>query len=142
MRRTIFASLALTAAAALPAANADEVWSTKVGDIIYEDEIGDFAVLSIPSNAQGDRAKAFILGLAGNYDQRYRFEGYWTWPEGDATCAVSIVDAEGNTSDHWGRIKIHFISPAYPTGFVLEVGSCFEEPDEVLVGLPVEAEPE
>ncbi len=139
MRRTLLASFAAAAAAILPTAHADEVWSTKVGNIVYQDEVGEFAVLTIPANAQGDTAQAFIYGLAGNYDDRYRFEGYWTQPDGPASCAVEIVDAEGNSSANWGRLQLDFVTPAFPSAFILQVGSCFNDPEDVLLATPVTA---
>lgn len=140
MKSIIAASLAL-AALALPAF-ADEVWSTPVGDVIYEDDLttGE-AVLSFPTGDPEIRSMAYFTGMAGVFTGRSYFEGVWTEPEVGDACAVAIADPKtGEPRHNWGRIQIVFTEPDFPGGWVAMRGSCFDTPDQFLVGKPVTAQ--
>ena len=106
--------------------SADEVWSTDMGQITYLKDVGDVAVLSI------DRTSAppfliYVPGLAGNLDSRRDFFGYWLAEE-DGSCPASIAGEDGVTSDSWGGANIMFHETAFPSGFTLVLGECFETP--------------
>ena len=108
-----------------PSAGAQERWSrhNEPGNFLYEKDIGTKGVITYPIGRTGLRGAMYLEGLAGNADQRERFIGYWTEPprENTPSCGVSVVDAQGLTTDYWGRI-------------------CFDEPDTQIVATPVEAE--
>lgn len=126
------------------AAQADEVWSTAIGDVVYEDEIGAYTVLSYPTIDPEKRGLVFLQGLAGNYDNRSgQWNGYWVEEngKGDGACMVSIVDHTGVETDNWGRIKLYFTETGFPSAWVAVRGSCFDEPSDALAGLPVVAGP-
>ena len=128
--------VALLAATAMTA-QADEVWKTKIGEIFYEDDIADYAVLSYPAGARNGRA--FIKGLAGNYDNRTGvFEGYWTEVpnDTDTQCDVSITDHHGDVTTNWGRLTVVFHTDAYPSGYTIIRGHCFNEPTDALNAIP------
>jgi len=137
IKRSLMCIAALTVWAA---AFADEVWSTVIGDVIYEADINEIAVLSYPLEGNEERGHVFISGLGGNYDDRGHFEGYWSEPSlGHSGCQMSIVDENGRTTDNWGRVTITFLESGFPSGWVAVRGKCFEEPKEHLVGNPIVA---
>ena len=119
---------------------ADEVWSTVIGDVIYEKDIGDVAVLSYPMDYPDTRGHVFIKGLGGNYDNRGHFSGYWSEPQMEVPlCDVTIIDGNGLETTNWGRVSITFLNSGFPSGWVALRGNCFGEPVDHLVGNPVVA---
>lgn len=140
MKSILAASLAF-AAIALPAI-ADEVWSTPVGDVIYEDDLATGeAVLSFPTGDPDVRSMAYFTGMAGVFTGRDYFEGIWIEPDAANACPISISDPKsGESRNNWGRIQIVFTEPDFPGGWVAMRGSCFDTPDQFLVGKPVTGE--
>lgn len=120
---------------------ADEVWTSQIGDVIYERDLptGE-AVLSYPAADTQARGLAYIEGLAQTYEGRGAFEGVWIeddLPPADA-CSVSISDPEtGAARNNWGRLELVFTEPDVPGGWVAIRGDCFNQPDSYLVGKPV-----
>ena len=123
---------------------ADEVWTTQIGDVVYERDLptGE-AVLSYPAGDMDARGLAYIEGLAQTYEGRGAFEGIWIeddLPPADA-CSVSISDPEtGAARNNWGRLELVFTEPDFPGGWVAIRGDCFNQPDSYLVGKPIVAE--
>jgi hypothetical protein len=110
---------------------ADEVWTTELGDVVYERETDGMAVLSVPLNeVQG---LIYLPGLAGNYDDRSAHKGFWISDE-VGPCRTQMQSPEGLMSDSWGRVEIFFDNPAFPTGWTMQLGSCFADPDVTLRG--------
>jgi hypothetical protein len=129
MRLKLSTALALVALAGAPAL-ADEAWMSNLGPVIYEAEVGEYVVFLNYDGAIAHRS--FIRGLAGNYDHRGNFTGYWTEPD-DATsstpvCDVAIVDENGMATHHWGRLEINFLSPSFPSEWDARTGNCFDAP--------------
>ncbi len=121
-------------------ASADEVWQTPIGNVIYADEINEYAVLHFPTMREDVFGIAYIKDLAGNYDNRDQtFEGYWVEPISGAStvCDVGIVDETGDTYHSWGRLKMVFTETAFPSGWVALRGECFDEPNDALAGKPI-----
>ncbi|MEO0466823.1 MAG: hypothetical protein AAF216_09790 [Pseudomonadota bacterium] len=142
--KRMFSAIAAVAMLAAAPAIADEVWSAGEGfEIVYESEVGDYAVLSYPGEYEDDpRELAFIEDLAGNYDDRGRHDGYWVAeavPQGEGGCDVSIIDHTGVETNVWGRVELIFLETSYPTGFVAQRGWCFEEPRDEIVARPLTA---
>ncbi|WOR13944.1 hypothetical protein RYZ27_09220 [Hyphomonas sp. FCG-A18] len=125
---------------------ADEVWSTEIGDVVYEADLPNGqAVWSYPlESEEGWRGKAFLPGLAGVYTGRTTYHGYWVEPgsvDGESGCAVEVSDPQtGESSDVWGRVTLSFVDPDFPGTWVALRGDCFEEPHAMLVGRPITAE--
>ena len=137
---------AVVAAMALSGtALADEVWSTEIGDVVYETDLENGqAVLSYPVGEDSEwRGRAFFPGLAGEYEGRTSYDGFWMEPgsdDGESGCMTEMRDPEtGNTSDVWGRVKLVFVDQDFPGTWVALRGQCFAEPDSMLVGTPVVA---
>ncbi|MEM7330411.1 MAG: hypothetical protein AAF437_16840 [Pseudomonadota bacterium] len=133
--------MAAMAALTFGAAHADEVWSTEIGDVIYEADLANgMAVLSYPTDEE-TRGLAYIAGLAGEYTGRTGYEGIWMEPATeDGTCDIEIAAPEtGETSNNWGRVKVIFVDPDFPGTFIALRGDCFDDPDAMLVARPVTA---
>jgi hypothetical protein len=136
MRTKLLASAALAASALTGLANADETWSTEIGTVVYESDLPNGqAVWSYPVEGSEWRGRAFIVGLAGAFEDRTGYTGYWMEAgsdDGKSGCEVEVRDPETeNTSDVWGRIKIAFVDDGT---WVALRGDCFEEPTDMLVG--------
>ncbi|MEO1661904.1 MAG: hypothetical protein AAFR51_13010 [Pseudomonadota bacterium] len=141
MTKRLFTSMTALMLIAGGAAHADEVWSTNIGDVIYETDLDNgMAVLSYPT--EGDvRGLAYLAGLAGEYTGRTAYDGIWMEPATeDGTCDVEIAAPEtGEISNNWGRVEVIFVDPDFPGSFVALRGECFDEPDAMLVARPVTA---
>lgn len=96
MRKSITALLGLSLIGL--SAIADEVWSTPIGDVVYEDETDDgWAVWSYPGLTE--RGTVYIKDLAGVYEGRTAYAGIWIEAEspGIELCDVAVTDpATGN----------------------------------------------
>ena len=142
MSRNILAAMAMSGVSAAGVAAADEVWSTEIGDIIYEIDLENgMAVLSYPTESDEGRGRAYLSGLAGIYTGRTGYEGIWVEPRSDTgLCEVDMVAPDsGQASNNWGRVRVVFVDPDFPSTFVAMRGDCFAEPSEMLVARPVTA---
>jgi hypothetical protein len=133
---TLMAALGIGAVSLSGMALADETWTTEIGTVVYESDLENGqAVWSYPVEGSEWRGKAFIVGFAGEYENRTGYTGYWMEAgsaNGMSGCEVQVRDPEtGGTSDVWGRIKIAFTDDAT---WVALRGECFEEPAEMRVG--------
>ena len=122
------------------AAIADEVWDTVAGQVIYEADEGDVAILSYDTGSE-ERGYLYFPGLGGNFEDRGVHKGYWIAPGGEGTsCGATLTGINDATSMYWGRATIIFHAPGFPTGWTLLTGSCFGEPEAAIVGTPVTGE--
>ncbi len=112
-------------------APADEVWTTKQGDIVYESELNGVAILSIPTGS--GPATIYVPGLAGNYDHRSIHTGFWIG-DGAAGCDAMLTGPDGRASHDWGRVIVKFDNEAYPTDMTIVFGVCFDRPKRALHG--------
>ncbi len=116
---------AMAIASLLPVtAMADESWaSAQYGDIVYEKDVGDTAVLSMAGGHPGSRVYIYLPGLAGNTSERGEFNGYWI-ESAPGECATDKTGADGLQSNLWGDVQVEFENPGYPSGFIMRMGSC------------------
>ncbi|KCZ50835.1 hypothetical protein [Hyphomonas pacifica] len=118
---------------------ADEVWSTLVGDVVYESDTSEgWAVWSY----EGDNGpvKIYLKGLAGVHEGRGAYAGVWIAPADPKIemCDIAITNPDTAESDYnWGRVDIVFTEPDFPSGWVALRGDCFNNPTDYLVGKPV-----
>lgn len=142
MMKRMMVAVAVAGAVTGGGAAADEVWSTEIGDVIYEIDLENgMAVLSYPTDMEEIRGRAYVSGLAGVYTGRTGYEGVWIEPGTETgTCDVEMVAPDsGDASNNWGRIRVVFVDPDFPSTFVAMRGDCFDEPTEMLVARPVTA---
>jgi len=131
MRKT----LTLLAALIGFSAQADEQWQSNYGEVIYEMDYGDLAVLSFPGGHPGHRVNIYVKGLGGNYDRRAFFPGYWIAPE-QGDCLSEIRGEDGLETNTWGSATIHFDNPGFPSPFTAQLSNCFGEAMEELRAIP------
>ena len=99
MRKSITALLGLSLIGL--SAIADEVWSTPIGDVVYEDETDDgWAVWSYPGLTE--RGTVYIKDLAGVYEGRTAYAGIWIEAEspGIELCDVAVTDPATGPRGH------------------------------------------
>lgn len=141
MIRAVLTAVAFGGVSAGGLAWADEVWSTEIGDVIYEIDLENgMAVLSYPTDGE-DRGRAYVSGLAGVYTDRTGYDGIWIEAQSEeGLCDVGMVAPDsGEPSMNWGRVRVVFVDPDFPSTFVAMRGDCFDEPTEMLVARPVTA---
>ena len=124
-------------------AQADEVWTTPVGEVVYEADLetGE-AVLSFPGES-GQRLLGIFPGLAGESEERGFFAGIWLDPESatEGLCPGAMTDPIGGGKAYtWGRMDIIFTKPDFPGGFVVLKGTCFDQATDYLIAEPVVGE--
>lgn len=112
---------------------ADEIWNLPTGKAIYEADIGETAIFSVPY--EGGRANMYIDGLGGNYRTRGYHEGYWMG-NGAGTCSAQMIGPDGFQTYNWGRINIIFDNSEGFTGWTAYFSNCFAEPTEELRAEP------
>ncbi len=122
MRALALAALLAPPLLATPVA-ADEVWTSVMGDVVYESEVSGAAIFSF-TNVDGYPARLVIPGLAGNYDNRGTHEAFWLG-DGAGECDSFMSLSDGPETSQWGRALVSFDNPAYPTSFSVALGWCF-----------------
>ncbi len=132
--KRICTALALTTILGAWPALADEVWSSDLGEIVYEADSGEIAILSFSSPDYGN-GQLFVIGLGGNYDNRGEHEGFWI-SDGNGSCPAELTGPDGQSSNNWGRVLIEFEEPGFPSAFDLELGNCFDEPNDSFQATP------
>jgi hypothetical protein len=141
MLKRLTSCLLMAGAVMAISAHADEVWSTDIGEVVYEADLPNgMAVLSYPTDSN-IRGRAFIAGLAGEFTGRTGYEGVWIEADGAAgLCDVAIAAPDtGEKSHNWGRVRVIFVDPDFPSTFVALRGDCFDDPSEMLVARPITA---
>ncbi|MGA1342860.1 MAG: hypothetical protein ACO33A_07400 [Hyphomonas sp.] len=132
-------ALAAIALAAPLAGFADEVWSLPSGNqIVYDRDTGDTAVLSYMPERGLEKGWIFVPGLAGVYEGRATYQGYWVEPaEAGAACPAALIDAEGTAWARWGAIEIKFVKPTFPSKIKIKRTNCFRPAETRLTAKPV-----
>lgn len=120
---SVSAALLVTAVPVAPAL-ADEVWTTDMGEVVYEDEQNGAAIFSF-TNVDAYPATLVIPGLAGNYSQRGVHQAYWIGTGAGYCDAFLGMPGGREASSNWGRAVVSFDGPAFPTSFTMTLGDCF-----------------
>lgn len=128
----IAAGLALAGLSAA-AVGADEAWTSDLGPVVYETDIGETAVFSLTHVDTGGQ-RIYLPFLATSLDARVGlYEGYWIASDTQrmeahhGRCEAGLVTADGQTSWHWGRILLEFDQAGFPTGFAAMSSYCLGE---------------
>ena len=119
-------------ACSAPLAQADEIWDTPRGQMIYLSDVLDAAVFQL--HAEEGEARYYFPGLAGDYSDRSVHHGYWISHEPLDFCSSTLVGLDGFAGTYFGRATIVFDGPAFPTGWTILDGACWEEPFNALKG--------
>jgi len=120
-------------------AAADEVWSLPSGgQIVYDRDVADVAVLTYTPEQGLERGQIFVVGLGGQYEGRGKYQAYWVEAD-DAgpACPAALVDAEGTQWRRWGLATVAFLKPDFPSGIVLSRGECLSAPEGKISAKPV-----
>jgi hypothetical protein len=133
MRHVLFPLATLSLLVASPSL-ADEVWFSDLGQITYQADEGEIAILSFDSTDYG-HGTIYVVGLGGNVDHRGRHEGYWIGEE-QGDCDAELTGPDGTSSDTWGRVVVEFEQPGFPSAFSISLGECFGEPMDAYYASP------
>lgn len=137
MKKSFFLTILtlLTIASASQKALADEMWSTEEYDVVYQDERNRTAIWTY-----GEEDKVlgtiFIDGLAGVYQGRGSYTGYWVQESSSLRCDTFREGADGKPTYHWGRFEITFIDPNFPSRWRAKFGLCDRSTSITLNGKP------
>ncbi len=118
LRYTLAALLLATPAVA------DEVWTSDMGQVVYQTEENGAAILSF-TNVDAYPATLVIPGLAGNYSDRGVHDAYWIGQGAGYCDAFLTIPGSDQPSTNWGRAVVSFDQPSFPTGFTMTLGDCF-----------------
>ncbi len=136
----------LAVIAAFPAiVLADESWTSNVGDIIYEEDIGNTAVFLLAKPTYSTwKTRFFIFNLVPDVSgNRGTYTGYWTDNSKRGICEASLTDSMGTQTRSWGRFTITFEKPKgekksnefAPWNWTGYTGSCFGEPNQKITAI-------
>ncbi len=136
--RALAVAATFTMLLAAPAV-ADEVWSLPSGNqVVYDRDAGNAAVLTYTPEQGLGRGQIFVVGLAGQYEGRGRYQAYWVEnDDAGAACPASLTDAEGNTWRRWGLATVAFQRPGFPSAITISRGECLAAPSGRVTARPV-----
>ncbi|MBT7443229.1 MAG: hypothetical protein HN790_04605 [Methylococcales bacterium] len=115
-------------------AYSDEVWNSTYGQVVFEDESGPTATWSYTHN--GRPGLIYILGLAGIYSERDRYDGYWVQDASDVRCNTPRLGLNKQKSYFWGNFQVKFIDSGYPARWEGLWGYCNDKPTRSWNGTP------
>lgn len=120
-------------------ASADEVWVLPSGNqLVYDRDVGDAAVLTYRAEQGLNPGQIFLVGLAGNFEERTSYVGYWVEADdAGSTCPAGLVDAEGRTWRRWGLATVTFVRRNFPSRLTLSRGECLSAPSGKVTARPV-----
>jgi hypothetical protein len=136
--RILATAVAFVTTLAAPAA-ADEVWSLPSGNqVIYDRDVGSTAVLTYTPEQGLGRGQIFVVGLAGQYEGRGRYQAYWVEnDDAGVACPAALTDAEGNSWRRWGLATVTFQRPGFPSAITISRGECLHAPSGRVTARPV-----
>ncbi|WP_020395392.1 hypothetical protein [Thiolinea disciformis] len=127
--------IAASGFAALPAWS-DEVWDTKSGRVVYEDEIGPTAVWTYGS--ADNPGVIYLLGLAKVYENRASYTGYWAKNQSKKACDTQRPGIQGKMTSYWGRFNVKFLDKNFPSRWEATWSYCDDADEaEKLMATPV-----
>ena len=112
---------------------ADEQWTTEEYDVVYEEDRNRTAIWSYGDNG----GTIFIDGLAGVYQGRESYSGYWVQASSSLRCDTYREGADGEPTYHWGSFEIAFIDADFPSRWEAQIGLCDRPPSIPLTGTPI-----
>ncbi|HEY9824694.1 MAG TPA: hypothetical protein V6D19_04545 [Stenomitos sp.] len=138
-KRCVYATTLCALALNMLPVRADEVWGSYYGKVVYQTDRGKSAIWTY-----GDQAKGamFIDGLAGQYQGRGTYYGYWRQSESKVKCDAYREGRDGRRTYHWGTLRLQFLDPNFPSRWSAEIGYCNQPPTLVWRGYPIVGEGE
>lgn len=130
---TLLAIALLTLCLPAQKALADERWTTEEYDVVYEEDRNNTAIWSYGDNG----GTIFIDGLAGVYEGRESYSGYWVQDSSSLRCDTYREGADGEPTYNWGRFEIAFLDPDFPSRWEAQIGLCDRAPTIPLTGTPL-----
>ncbi len=124
---------ALFLLASSPDLLADEVWNSTYGQVVYAQEVGKTAVWTY--TMQGTKGMIYINDLAGVYQGRGAYKGYWVQASSGVKCKSSKL-MEGVASFYWGRFEIKFVDPDFPSRWQAKWSYCEKPAKNLWQGIP------
>lgn len=122
----------LICTAAPQKALADEVWKTEEYKVVYQEDRNKTAVWRY-----GRDGIIFIDGLAGVFNDRGSYNGYWVQKSSAVRCDTYKEGADGKPTYHWGRFQVTFIDSKFPSRWKADISLCDRKPVMTLNGTPV-----
>jgi hypothetical protein len=125
-------AVASAAFLAAPAA-ADEMWKTDNGQVIWEKDYQGGAIfrMDVPGNKM---VRFYIEGLTTDVEMRGHFKGYWISTIDEDMCTAELRGPDGTRGQTWGSLTLSFLSPGFPSDWVLMTGDCLAPLDYMLAG--------
>jgi hypothetical protein len=121
-RKTLLSYLAFLATIAITSpAIADEVWSSDYGNVIYQVDRGKTAIWSYGDSARGS---IFIDGLAGKFNARDNYYGYWSQSKSSVRCDTFREGRDGKPTYYWGSFRVQFLEAEFPSRWSATFGYC------------------
>ncbi|MDQ7090179.1 MAG: hypothetical protein Q9M50_05970 [Methylococcales bacterium] len=136
MKKTIASLLFSTALVISFNSFADEVWNSNHGKVIYSEDSGTTALWQYNDNGR-DGGIIYIENLAGVYNNRGSYEGYWAQDNGDVPCETERGGVNGRTTTYWGYFHINFIDKDFPSHWKALWGNCEGDLTKEWNGTPV-----
>lgn len=100
---------------------ADEVWSSDYGNVIYQADRGKTAIWTYGDSARGS---IFIDGLAGKFNGRDTYYGYWSQSKSKIKCETFREGRDGKATYYWGSFRIQFLEREFPSRWSATFGYC------------------
>jgi hypothetical protein len=123
----------------IPFVQADEVWNTNTGKMVYDSDQGSTAVWTYGEKEQA--GVIYILGLARVYQNRTRYDGYWAQKTAKQKCNSERIGLNGKLTPYWGRLQIRFIDKDFPSRWEALWSYC-DQPAQAnkIIGTPITAQ--
>lgn len=127
---------AFIAAIACQPALAAKVWdSNNLGTVVYQKDIGKWAIWTFGNDPDHPEGKIYIQGLAGVDKGLGFYSGYWIRFKGNE-CDSPLTTLEGTQSRNFGVFNIRFLDPNSPSRWTAQLGKCNEAPSNKVSGTP------
>jgi len=115
-----------TLAALLPfTAAANEEWDGPAGTIVWDKDIDQMAVFTMPFGS--DTYRLYLPGLYSDLKERGTFTGYYIVEGGNTDCGPVMKGADDVESKDWGSVVLMFDGLTYPSGWTAMMGPCFDD---------------
>lgn len=129
-----FAAAVTVIATMAASAQADETWTSAVGIIEWETEVGGTAVFRFATpGTKNATTRIFVEGLVADVGGgRGSYSGYWTDDSNRKVCDAELIDPLGTRTRRWGRFEITFVRDEFPSNWNGRYGDCFNNPTKTL----------